>query len=180
MKKKTAYIGLILSVAAFAAVILVVNQETGYIKTEAPGFETDLNLRSRRTSLWGRKSISLSGSEPAEIRAGSYMPERIVLRQTEDSDRWYSLISRGNSWGKLATIDIAKGQTTMLKLGPPFVIRTDVQQKSQAATISVSLIGQAGEKWNPQVLTANGPQAARLKIVDEAGNILAAGRCQYG
>ena len=180
MKRKTAYIGIILVLAIFAVGILFVNQGAGYIKVEASGFETDLNLRSRRASLFGRKTIALQGDEPAKISAGSYMPERIVLRRTEDSDKWYSLVSRGNAWGELASINVAKDQTTEIKLGPPFVIQTEVQQRQQTATISVSLIGQADEKWNPQVLTPKGPQTAKLKIVDEAGNTLAAGRCQYG
>lgn len=180
MMKKTAYIGIILLIAIFAAVILFFYQGTGYIKIDAPGFETDLVIRNRKTSLFGRKSISIQGSEPVKILAGSYMPERIVLRRTEDSDKWWSLVSRGNSWGRLAAINITKDQTTNIELGPPLTIRTEVQQKQRAATISVSLTGRAGEKWSPQVLTPNGPQTAELKIVDETGTILAAGRCQYG
>lgn len=180
MKKITAYTGIILLVALFAGVFIVANRGTGYIKIDAPGFETDLNLRNRRTSLFGRKTISIQGSEPVEIRAGSYMPERIVFRRTEDSETWWSLISRGNSWGQLSTIDIAKDQTTEIKLGPPLVIQTEVQQKQRTARISVSLIGRADESWNPQLLTPDGPQTAKLKIIDESENTLAEGRCQYG
>lgn len=180
MKKKTAYIGIILLVAVFTVVIIYVNQGTGYIKIDAPGFETDLILRYKKTSLFGRKTISLRGSEPAEIRAGSYMPERIVLRRTEDSDKWWSLITRGNSWGRLEVINVTKNQTTNIELGPPLTIGTEVQQKQRTATISVSLTGRAGEKWSPQVLTHKGTESAGLKIFDETGNVLAAGRCRYG
>ena len=180
MKKITVYIAVSLLVAFSAGVIVVAGRETGYIKIDAPGFETDLSLRKIRTSLLGKKTISVQGSEPVEIPVGSYIPVNIVLRQTEDSRNWYSLISSGNALADLADIDIAKDQTTEIKLGPPLVIRTEVQQKQRTATISVSLIGRAGEKWNPQVLTPDGPRTAKLKIFDETEHILAEGRCQYG
>ncbi len=178
--KKTAYIGIIFFIAVFTVVIIFVNQGTGYIKIDAPGFETDLILRNRKTSLFGRKSISLQGSEPVEIRVGSFIPERIVLRRTEDSDKWWSLVTRGNSWGRLETINITKNKTTTIELGPPLKILTEVKQNQRTATISVSLVGRAGEKWSPQVLTHDGSESAELKIFDEAGNVLAAGRCRYG
>lgn len=180
MMKKKSYIGIILLIVIFAAVFLYINQGSGYIKIDAPGFETDLILRNRKISLFGRKSISIQDSEPARIRAGSYMPEQIVLRRTGDSDKWWSLVTRGNSWGRLGAINVTKNQTTNIELGPPLTIRTEVQQKQRTATISVSLTGRAGEKWSPQVLTHDGPQSAELKIFDETGNVLAAGRCQYG
>ena len=94
MKKKTAYIGIILLIAVFTVVILFVNQGTGYIKIDAPGFETDLILQKRNFSLWKRKSISLQGIEPAQIRVGSYRPYYIALRRTEDSGEWWTITTR--------------------------------------------------------------------------------------
>ncbi len=175
MKKRDIWI----SAAIIAAAVLLLysySQGTGSIKIEALGFETDLNLRGR----WGSKTISVSGSEPVEISAGTYKPERIVLRKTKDADKWWSILSRRGLWGKLATINIVKGKTTLLKLGPPLEMRTDIQRMGQNAAIGLSLIGRAGEHWSPQVLTYNGPQTAKLKIIDEAGKVLAAGNFRYG
>jgi hypothetical protein len=175
MKKRAIWI----SVAIIAAAILLLysySQGTGYIKIEASGFETDLNLRGR----WGRKTISVSGSEPVEISAGIYKPERIVLRKTKDADKWWSILSRRGLWGELAAINIVKGKTTVLKLGPPLEMRTDIQRSGQNATIGLSLIGRASEHWSPQVLTYDGPQTAKLKIIDEAGKVLAADNFKYG
>ncbi len=176
MQKKTVLIGLIILFAVFAVVVFVINRGSGYVKIEASGFETDLNLRGR----WGSKTISVSGSEPVEISAGIYKTERIVLRKTKDADKWWSILSRRGLWGELATINIVKGKTTLLKLGPPLEMRTDIQRMGQNAAIGLSLIGRAGEHWSPQVLTYDGPQAAKLKIIDEAGKVLAAGNFKYG
>jgi hypothetical protein len=181
MKKTTSYIGVILIIVFFSVTILFAGQKTGYIKIDPPGFETDLVLHNRTAILFGKKSLSIRGDKPAEIRAGSYKPERIILRKTENSDTWWSLVSRrGNLWGELAKIDVAEGQTTVLKLGPPLTIRTEVRQKQRSASISVLLIGRSGEHWNPQVLTSKGRRKAKLKIIDETGNVLTEGPCQYG
>ncbi|MBN2181712.1 MAG: hypothetical protein JW715_07340 [Sedimentisphaerales bacterium] len=179
MRKKAKYIGIIILVAVFAILLLYTNQSTGFIKIDTPGFETDLVIRNRKTSLFGRKPISLSGNGPFEIKVGSYMPRRIVLRKTETSDKWYSLVSNGK-WGDLGAIDVSKGQTTEIRLGPPLKIKTEIRHSTRNETISVSIVGRAGEQWNPQVLTPEGPKTAKLKVINETGDVLAEGRCQYG
>ena len=176
MKKRN----ILISIAIIAAAVLLLYsylQGTGSIKIEALGFETDLNLRGR----WGRKTISVLGSEPVEISPGTYKPERIVLRQTKDANNWSSILCRREPWGKLAKIKVTKGKTTVIKLGPPLVIHTDVQHRGQNVSIGLSLIGQADEHWNPQVLTNKGPQPTpKLKIINEAGTVLASGKFEYG
>jgi hypothetical protein len=158
-------------------VVFYYSRQTGYIKIEASGFETDLNLSGR----WGSQAISVSGSEPVEIRAGTYKPERIVVRLVKASDQWWSILCRREPWGKLATINVAKGNTTALKLGPPLEIRTDTKRNNRTVSIGLTMVGQAGENYSPEVLTHNGPlPAPKVKIVDESGQELASGKFEYG
>ena len=167
----------VIIVVLIGIIFLYYSQQTGYIKIEAPGFETDLNLNGRL----GSKAISLSGSEPVGIRTGTYKPERIVVRLTKASDQWWSILCRREPWGKLATINVAKGNTTTLKLGPPFEIRTDVQRNNRIVSIGLTMVGQAGEHYSPEVLTHNGPlPAPTFTIVDESGQKLASGKFEYG
>jgi hypothetical protein len=167
----------VIIVVLIGIILFYYSQQTGYIKIEAPGFETDLNLSGR----WGSKAISVSGSEPVGIRAGTYKPERIVVRLTKASDQWWSILCRNEPWGKLATINVAKGNTTALKLGPPLEMRTDVQRNNRTVSIGLTLVGQAGEHYSPQVLTHNGPlPEPTVKIVDESGQELASGKFEYG
>jgi hypothetical protein len=167
----------VIIVVLIGLTILYCSQQTGYIKIEAPGFETDLNLSSR----WGSKVISVSTSEPVGIRTGTYKPERIVVRLTKTSEQWWSILCRREPWGKLARIEVAKGNTTTLKLGPPLEIRTDAQHRNRTASIGLALVGQAGEHYSPEVLTHNGPlQAPAFTIVDESGQELATGKFEYG
>ena len=174
--KKIIVIPLII-VVLIGLVIFYYSQQTGYIKIEVPGFETDLNLSGR----WSNKTISLSSSEPVRIRAGTYKPERIVVRLAKAGDQWWSILCRREPWGKLSTINVTKANTTTLELGPPFVIRTDVQHRSRTVSIGLTLIGQAGEHYSPQVLTHKGPlPAPGITIVDESGQELASGKFEYG
>mgnify|MGYP001109089363 CR=1 FL=1 len=167
----------VIIIVLIGLIIFYYSQQTGYIKIEAPGFETDLNLSGR----WGSKAISLSTSEPVVIRVGTYKPERIVFRLTKASDQWWSILCRREPWGKLARINVAKGNTTTLKLGPPLEIRTDVQHKNRTVSIGLALVGRAGEHYSPQVLTHNGPlPAPAVTIVDESGQELASGKFEYG
>ncbi len=177
MLKKLGPIVPIFVVAALALAIFFRSQGTGSIKIDAAGFETDLNLRGPG----GTKNISTSNSVPVDIRAGTYKPERIVVRLTKTSEQWWSILCRREPWGKLAIINVAKGNTTTLKLGPPLEIRTDVQHRNRTASIGLALIGQAGEHYSPEVLTHNGPlPAPGFTIVDESGQELATGKFEYG
>jgi hypothetical protein len=167
----------VIIVVLIGIIFIYYSQQTGYIKIETPGFETDLNLSSR----WGSKAISVSGSEPVGIRTGTYKPERIVVRLTKTSEQWWSILCRREPWGKLATINVAKGNTTALKLGPPLEIRTDVQRRNRTVSIGLALVGQAGEHYSPQVLTHNGPlPAPAVTIVDESAQELVSGKFEYG
>jgi hypothetical protein len=177
MKSKSELVGLITGAAILAIVIFIGSQGSGYIKIETPGFETDLNLSGR----WGSKEISVSSSEPVGIRHGTYKPEQIVVRLTKTSDQWWSIFCHKGPWGKLSVINVAKGKTTTLKLGPPFTMQTDIQRNGQTVSIGLSLVGQAGEQYSPQLLTQNGPlPEPTIKIADETGRELDSGKFEYG
>ena len=88
---------------------------------------------------------------------------------------------RGNPWGELRKVRVSKGDTTVLRIGPPLVIRTDVQKNISIVSIGLSLVGRAGENYSAQVLThGENLPAPKLKIVDEMGKVLATGTFEYG
>jgi len=176
MKKRDIWISVAIIAAACLAFYFF-SQQKGYIRIDAPGFETDMNLRRG----WLSKTVTISGSEPVKVRAGAYKPERAVVRMEKDEHTWWSIICRNGPWGKLATINVAGGNTTILKLGPPLTVQADVQRKGRAVSIGLSMIGQAGEHWSAEVLTSKGPlPAPKVRIVDETGEVLASGKFEYG
>jgi len=154
------------------------NAESGYIaKISASGVQVDLELRP--TDGTGG-FVRVGGRVPkTEAAPGTYKPQSITLQGTQDGDRW-QMVSRG-PWGELETIRVASGVTTELKLGPPLTVKTDVATKDEDVSIGLLIFGQAGERYNPGV-QKNGERqpAPALKIVDEAGKVLATGNFAYG
>ncbi len=84
--------------------------------------------------------------------------------------------------GALNSFEIKPGETTSIKVGPPFAVKTEVQ-RYVGGTISIGLVltGCAGEQYRPdfQRNHKRAPQHA-FKIVDEKGTVLVADKFQYG
>lgn len=90
---------------------------------------------------------------------------------------------QGDKW----TLDLIKGQPvssfadSSAKPGPPLLVKTDVQISGRDVSIGLIVQGQAGELYVPGV-QKNGqwqPEPG-LKVIDEAGKILATGKFKYG
>jgi hypothetical protein len=192
--KKIVLISLIIVGLLAALIIAALVKNTGDIKSEpidlekkpdagyisgvtASGVQVDLELRS--TDASGRL-IQVHGIVPrTEAAPATYKPENIQIQGTKDGDKW-QMVSRG-PWGGLETIRVESGVTTELKVGPPLTVRTDVAAKDEGVSVGLSIFGQAGERYHPGV-QKNGERqpAPELKIVDEAGKVLATGNFAYG
>lgn len=175
MKKRNIWISLAIIVGVIA-VFRFYSRGRGYIKVDTPGFKTTLNLRRG----WWHSAVAMSDGRPLKVRAGAYTLMHGELR-LEQQGKWWTILCRNRSGGAMSRIRVAGGETTVLKLGPPLEVRPEVLRTGSIVSIGLSLIGQAGEHWIPQVFTAGKRQPTpRLKIVDEEGNILASGKFEYG
>ncbi len=97
----------------------------------------------------------------------------------QDSNTW-QIDSRG-PWGELSTIKVTNNNTTVLKLGPPFLIKPNVRKSGSNVSIDFAVIGNAGEHYGNSIMQNNRRvPAPKLEIVDEAGNVLASGNFAYG
>jgi hypothetical protein len=56
-----------------------------------------------------------------------------------------------------------------------------VKPTGRQVSIGLSITGKSGERYNPGVMK-NGKalEAPKLQIIDEAGNVLASGKFEYG
>lgn len=172
MKKRNIWISIAIIAAAVLVFCFYMRQE-GYIKIDTPGIE--LQLRSG----WFNRAMITSGTEPVKISARTYTPKRLRISGEQDGNRWQ--IDSFGPWEKLARIKVKNDETTVLKLGPPFLIRPRVDQSGSRVLIGLSITGQAGEHYNAGVMKNGRRQPApKLKIVDEAGKILASGKFEYG
>jgi hypothetical protein len=68
------------------------------------------------------------------------------------------------------------------KAGPPILVKADVQKVGEREmSIGLVLEGQAGEQYRPVVKKNGTPiSAPRLRIVNEAGQVIAQDSFQYG
>jgi len=92
----------------------------------------------------------------------------------------WQIDSRGQ-WGDLSTIRVKNNSTTVLQLGPPFLIKPKVRKSGSRVSIDFAVIGQASEQYQNVARKNNrSVPAAKAKIIDETGNVLASGKFEYG
>ena len=141
----------------------------GYISVDYPG--VILNL----CGGWFDEANIISDEGPTKVNARIYSPESILIEAKQNDAIWR--IDSFGPWEKLANIKVKNKETTRLELGPPFLIKTTVSKSNSLVLINLLIIGRAGEHYSPAIMISASPE---LKIVDEAGNVLASGRFEYG
>jgi hypothetical protein len=147
----------------------------GQIKIDAGGAAAKLQLAG---GLFSKATIS-SGAEPAKVSVRAHRPVQLSLSMKQGGDTW-QIDSRG-PWGKLSKISVNKNDTTVLKLGPPFLIKPGVRKSGSNVSIDFAIIGQASEQYQSVIRKNNrSVPAPKAKIIDETGNVLASGKFEYG
>jgi len=65
--------------------------------------------------------------------------------------------------------------------GPPFQIKPEARYTGSRVLIDFNIIGKAGEHYRNVVMRNNKRVSApKVKIIDEAGSVLASGKFEYG
>jgi hypothetical protein len=120
--------------------------------------------------------------------AGRYMALQVQLAKTDAAGTTWKL--RGSGSGKLESFEVRKGETLAMKLGPPLVTKIEATPAGEGTvSIGMALEGQAGERYAPGAAAAGAAGAAKtgavqsppeLKILDQAGKVLATGKFEFG
>ena len=174
MKKKDILISLAI-IALSGLILLYYSQRKGFVGIDAGGADALLHLRSS----WLTSVRIASGGEPVAISARIHRPQFLSLSMKQDGHTWH-IESRG-PWGDLSTIKVRNNETTALRLGPPFLIKPEINKKTSLLSIDYAIIGQAGEQYQNFITKNNRAiTGAKIKIVDEAGNVLKSGKFKYG
>jgi len=174
MKKKDISISLAI-IAASGLTLLFYVQRKGFVGIDAGGANAILQLNSS----WLVHTTITSGGEPAEISARIYRPQFLSLSMGQDGHTW-RIESRG-PWADLSKIKVRNNEATAIRLGPPFLIKPEVKKNGYILSIDYAIIGQAGEHYE-NFITKNdrAVTGAKIKIVDETGNVLESGSFKYG
>ena len=166
----------VIVVVLIGLIVFYYSQQSGYVKLETPG--VTVGLRGLHGVFWKNLQIGPS-TDPVKIHVGKYLALLGSLTKNAGGDKW--LASFYGAQNVSSRITVTKGQTTVLKFGPPLYVRTEVEPMGRQVSIGLSITGQSGERYNPQV-RKNGSvlEEPELKILDEAGTVLASGKFEYG
>lgn len=174
MNKKDILISLAI-IAASGLSLLYYSQRKGFVGIDAGGAEALLHLNS----TWPASAIIVSGNEPAAIGARIYRPQILRLSMRQDGRTWW-IESRG-PWADLSEIKVRNNEATAIRLGPPFLIKPEVKKNGSIISINYAIIGQAGEQYQNFITKNNrAVTGAKIKIVDETGNVIKSGSFKYG
>jgi len=172
MKDRVPLLLLGIIVALLAGMCLLAH-EKGAVMVTTPGVE--LQLKSRL----GRGVVLRSASQPVAVPARAYRPIYLTLTGERDGETWKA--SSWGPWGKLDRVQIARGRATDIELGAPLLIKPEVTVYPGQVRVALRLLGCAGEQYSNAILRNNqripGPP---VKIIDEAGTVLASGQFQFG
>ena len=123
----------------------------------------------------------LSGSKQEwQLPAGKYTALFKELNQPDSSGSRLTFRTSPET-GKLKDFEIRPGETTVFRIGPPFSIKTSVEQSDGNALIAFELEGQSGVLYRPRVRKGRTTiPAPKFKIIDEAGKVVDSGQFEYG
>ena len=174
MKKRDRWI----SIAIIGAAVLILCLHSwggGRIEIDAGGAVAALQLRNN----WFKSSTITSRAGPTLASAGVHRPRRLSM-SVEQNGRTWRIDSRG-PWANLSRIRVKALRTTTLRLGSPLMIKSKVRRNGSSVDIDYAIVGQAGEHYEKFAVKDNrAVRKAKVRILDETGNIVEAGSFKYG
>ena len=175
MKKRDIWTISIAIIAVAVLLLLRPSKKKGWIQIDAGGAVATLQLSKN----WLSKTMISSEDRPCKVSARLHRPQWLKISMQQGSDTC-QIETRG-PWGELSTIKVKNNETTFLKLGPPFQIKPKVLYTGSQVSIDFNIIGKAGEYYRNVMIQNNKPSSyPKVKIIDEAGRVLASGKFEYG
>jgi hypothetical protein len=167
-----------ISIAIVGSAVLVLCLHSwgrGRIEIDAGGPVATLKLRNNLL-----KSTTIrSAAEPALTTTGMHRPRRLSISAEQGGHMWR--INCRGPWADLSRIRVRALRTTTLRLGCPLIVKSKVRRNGSSVEIDYAIIGQAGEHY--EKLAAKDDtvvRKAKVKILDQTGNIIGAGSFKYG
>lgn len=170
----------------------VINLDGRYYGVEVPEDGSTIEFRKAEPAFgmldFGGKEVAAefwSDAGPQEVNgvqptwrlpAGKYYLRSLNLTEIEQGNRW---VFKLTTPGELDDFEIKPGQTTRLKIGPPFQARGMFRRfaYSPDAQVRVDLEGQAGERYSA-VVTKNKQKVLEpsFKLLDGAQQVVLSGQ----
>jgi len=163
-----------------SATVLLSAANGGKLKVVTPGMILNLMVFGQKAAIPANKEASLP--------PGEYKPAGIEIYARETGATGETVLwklTTTGPFGKLATINVAAGQTTEVEGGEPITIKVSCNILAQGTTkalyIGLAYIGKSGETYPPVVYRGKTQMPApKFQIVDESGKVLTTGSFEYG
>jgi hypothetical protein len=144
---------------------------------------TDVTAELKLWSDAAEQCLSQGGTW--QLPAGKYKAIHASLTKTDASGNVWAVLSNSRSaftrLGPLEYFTIEPGRTTSIRIGPPFIVKTDVEEIAAGQiSIGVVLVGCAGEEYWGIQQGQRRPSPPAFRIVNEQGAVLIADKFQYG
>jgi hypothetical protein len=148
----------------------------------------DSNNADVELKLWSDVTDQyISQEHQWKLPAGMYKAVYAKLVKSDTSGKDWTLsstlASAFTNLGALEFFTIKPGETTTIKIGPPFVAKADVQQTGpRKVSIGAILFGCSGEEYPAAFIESQRQRSSppTFKIVDEKGTVLVSDKFQYG
>jgi hypothetical protein len=165
-----------LGVVLVLSVLVVVQAapKKGALKLSSADIGMEIELTSGRI-------IGVSPGKEVALPPATYTIKSLSI-VAKDKGRIWKLKSTA-ALGQLRTFTITEGETTTLDVGTPLQLQTLAMKQKDGQTISigVAVVGKSQEMYSPGAfLGSDQAPAPKFKIVNQAGQTLAAGQLEYG
>jgi len=178
--------------------------KAGALKVDTPGMV--LTIKAGKDKATGKKKeVPVAPGKEMALPTGTYQVSSVGLFAQDAAKTVWGLETLGEL-GKLASVEVADGQTTTVQGGGPLQVKTSVSittsappakaaskaktaatvalppvPKGKTVTVLVRYVGQSGEQYGPKVMQGKrpGPRCV-VRLVDEEGKVLSQGEYTYG
>jgi len=154
------------------------------LATAEPGVGT-LDLAAPAATLlaysdYGISAATVGPDGTVQLPAGRYAVLRLTLARTDQAgEAWHLTMTQPPK--SLQSVDVRKGQTHRVPVGPPLVAEVDVQQRERLAGLNLMLRGAAGERYVPGVRKGQRrTPPPSFEILGDDDKILHTGKFEYG
>jgi hypothetical protein len=164
------------------------NLELSPTKPPFGTLDIDSNDAEVELTLWSDATDQhISQDRQCKLPAGMYKAVSVKLVKTDASGKDWTLASTLSSaftnLGELEFFTIRPGETTTIKIGPPFVVKADVQQTGpREVSIGAILVGCSSEEYPAAFIESQHRHLSppTFKIVNDKGTVLISDKFQYG
>jgi len=176
---------------------------TGALRVATPGLVLNLQTTMQSKVAGKTKELPIPPAREVKLPVGEHKVSSITLCAQDKQRKVWVLQSLG-SLGKLKTVQVAEGQTTVVEGGGPLRVKTILKvlnpaegdkpmstapytssprgsRTAEYVSVRVRYVGKAGEHYGPRVMIGKsvGPPPS-IRLCDYDGNVIVSGRYRYG